>query len=234
MVGLQRESRSFHDLDGVQQALGGFFPALQYGGVDRSRVHVRMEVATADRFSFVDSAWGVPGTAITGSSDLTVVASGGHAYRLSHGRNEIDHRQPFLAPAEGLEATWETHHASILVLDLAAVEGVARAASGDASLRLRRTGTAPSSPELAGECEVQAARRDEHGRRDIRDRDGLARVGVHEVDGTAHHRRAAAPALGVLEPVGRERVQECRREVAEGRLRAVSYTHLTLPTICSV
>ena len=149
MVGLQRESQSFHDLDGVEQALGGFFPALRYGDVDRASVHVRMEVATADRFSFVDSAWGMPGAAITGSADLTVVASGGDGYRLSHGRNEIDPRESFLAPAEGLSATWETHHASIVVLDLVAVEGIARAASGDASLRLRRTGTAPLSPELA-------------------------------------------------------------------------------------
>jgi len=149
VVGLQRESRSYHDLDGVQQALGGFFPALRYEAVDHTRVHVRMDVATADRFSFVDSAWSVPGTATTGSSDLTVVASAGHAYRLSHGRNEIDPRQSFLAPADGLTATWETHHASLVVLDLAAVEGIARAASGDASLRLRRTGTAPTSPELA-------------------------------------------------------------------------------------
>jgi AraC-like DNA-binding protein len=148
MVGLQRESRSFHDLDGVQQALGGFFPALRYGSVDRASVSVRMEVATADRFSFVDAAWDVPGAAITGSSDLTVVASGGRGYRLSHGRTEIDPRH-FLAPAEELAASWETHHASIVVLDLAAVEEIARVASGDASLRLRRTGTAPLSPELA-------------------------------------------------------------------------------------
>ena len=149
VVGLQRESRSFNDLDGVERALGGFFPALRYGAVDRASVRVRMEVATADRFSFVDSVWGVPGAAVTGSSDLTVVASGGRGYRLSHGPNEIDPRQSFLAPAEGLAATWETHHASIVVLDLAAVEGIARAASGDPSLRLRRTGTAPLSPELA-------------------------------------------------------------------------------------
>ena len=47
MVGLQRESRSFRDLDGVEQALGGFFPALRYGAVDRASVRVRMEVATA-------------------------------------------------------------------------------------------------------------------------------------------------------------------------------------------
>ena len=52
MVGLQRESRSFHDLAGVEQALGGFFPALRYGAIDRASVRVRMEVATADRFSF--------------------------------------------------------------------------------------------------------------------------------------------------------------------------------------
>jgi AraC-like DNA-binding protein len=149
VVGLQRESRSFHDLEGVEQALGGFFPTLRYGAVDRATVQVRMEVATADRFSFVDSTWAVPGAAITGSADLTVVASGGRGYRLSHGRNGIDPRQSFLAPAEALAATWETHHASILVLDLASVEEVARAASGDASLRLRRTGTAPLSPELA-------------------------------------------------------------------------------------
>ena len=133
MVGLQRESRSFRDLDGVEQALGGFFPALRYGDVDRASIRVRMDVATADRFSFVDSEWGVPGAAVTGSSDLTVVASGGRGYRLSHGPNEIDPRQSFLAPAEGLAATWETHHASIVVLDLAAVEGIARVASGDSS-----------------------------------------------------------------------------------------------------
>ncbi|MGI9824510.1 helix-turn-helix transcriptional regulator [Agromyces sp. Marseille-Q5079] len=149
MVGLQRESRSFHDLGDVQQALDGFFPALTYAAVGRARVLVRMDVATADRFSILDSAWSVPGTAVTDSSDLTVIASGGRAYRLSHGRTEIDPRQSFLAPAEGLAATWETHHASVVVLDLASVEAIARAASGDPSLRLRRTGIAPSSPELA-------------------------------------------------------------------------------------
>ena len=47
MVGLQRESWSFRDLDGVERALGGFFPALRYGGVDRASIHVRMDVATA-------------------------------------------------------------------------------------------------------------------------------------------------------------------------------------------
>lgn len=148
MVELQRQCRSFHDVESVQRWFGDHFPARRFRGRGDAPLIGRVVMAKADRFSFIDSRWSAPGAATGGSADLTVVASEGRGYRLSHGRAEIDPSLPLLAPAEGLTAEWEERRSSVVVLELAGVERVARAATGNEALQLRRTGLAPMSPEL--------------------------------------------------------------------------------------
>ena len=148
MVELQRQCRSFHDMDSVHQWFSDNFPARRFRGGSDATFHMRVVMARADRFSFIDSSWSSPGAATGGSADLTVVAGQGRGYRLSHGRAEIDPSLPLLAPAEGLSAEWEERRTSVVVLELAGVERIARAATGNQALQLRRTGLTPTSPEL--------------------------------------------------------------------------------------
>lgn len=148
MTGVQRTSLSLREPEAVERCLTDSFPDIRYARTDPATFHVGIDALAADRFSIVDLTWDVPGTAVTGSTGLTVVTIIGR-FDGMHGREAVDIRRPFLAPAEGLDAEWEAHHASVVALDPRAVEAIARAATGNQGLRLRGTGTAPLSPELA-------------------------------------------------------------------------------------
>lgn len=153
MTGVRRTSRSLHDPAEVEHCLTDSFPGIRYGRSDPDRFRVDIDAMTADRFSMVDLAWDIPGTAVTGSTGLTVVSIAGRFDGL-HGRDVVDIRRPFLVPADGLDATWEAHRATVVALDLIAVERIARAATGDDALRIRGTGTAPLSPAAAAYWET--------------------------------------------------------------------------------
>lgn len=148
MTGVRRTSLSLREPDAVERSLTDSFPDIRYGRTDPATFHVAIDAVAADRFSIVDLTWDVPGTAVTGSTGLTVVTISGR-FDGMHGRDAVDIRHPFLAPAEGLDAEWEAHHASVVALDLRAVERIARVATGNDGLRIHGTGTAPLSPELA-------------------------------------------------------------------------------------
>lgn len=148
MTGVRRTSLSLREPEAVQRCLTDSFPAIRYGRSDPATFRVDLDAVVADRFSMVDLAWDVPGTAVTGSTGLTVVSISGR-FDGVHGRDAVDIRQPFLAPAEGLDASWHAHRATIVALDPIAVERIARTATGNDGLRIHGTGTAPVSPEAA-------------------------------------------------------------------------------------
>ncbi|MEV1131726.1 helix-turn-helix domain-containing protein [Agromyces sp. NPDC049794] len=148
MSGVRRTSMSLRDPDAVERSLTDSFPAIRYGRADLETFHVSVDVAEADRFSMAELAWDVGGTATTGATGLTVVSIAGR-FDGVHGREAVDIRHPFLAPAEGMDARWEAHRATVVALDHRAVERIARAATGNGELRIRGSGTAPLSPELA-------------------------------------------------------------------------------------
>ncbi|WP_448006013.1 helix-turn-helix transcriptional regulator [Agromyces bauzanensis] len=148
MTGVRRTTLSLREPDAVERCLTDSFPDLRYARTDPATFRVGLDAVAADRFSVVDLTWDVSGTAVTGSTGLTVVTISGR-FDGMHGRDAVDIRQPFLAPAEGLEAAWDAHHASVVALDLPAVERIARVATGNEGLRIHGTGTAPLSPELA-------------------------------------------------------------------------------------
>lgn len=148
MTGVRRTSMSLREPDAVERCLTDSFPGITYGRAEPDAFRVDIDAVAADRFSMVDLAWDTPGTAVTGTPGLTAVTVTGR-FDGVHGRDAVDIRQPFLAPAEGMDATWEEHRATIVTLDRRAVERVARAATGNGELRIRGVGTAPLSPELA-------------------------------------------------------------------------------------
>ena len=149
MAALEQQSRSFDDLDSAHEWFAGYFPERRFG-VDRNgRFRVCVRMSTATRFSFIDSAWSAPGTATGGTHELTVISGEGRGYHLTHGPTDLDPCQSLLAPVEGLSVRWEERRTSVVALEFAAVERIARVATGHDALRLRRTGLVANSPELA-------------------------------------------------------------------------------------
>lgn len=151
MVALEHQSRSFDDLDSAHDWFAEYFPERRFGVDDAGRFHVRVRLSTAGRFSFIDSAWTAPGTATGGTEDLTVISGEGRDYHLTHGPTDLDPCQPLLAPVEGLSVRWDERRSSVVALQFAAVERIARVATGNDGLRLRRTGLVANSPETLEE-----------------------------------------------------------------------------------
>ena len=148
MTGVRRASVTLRTPDAVAAHLTDSFPGIRYGRAEPDAFRVSVDALSADRFSMVDLAWDTPGTALTGAAEMTAVTISGR-FDGVHGREAVDIRQPFLAPAEGMDATWEAHRATVVALDPRSVERIARAATGNGELRIRGTGTSPLSPELA-------------------------------------------------------------------------------------
>jgi AraC-like DNA-binding protein len=149
VVALQRQSRSFNDVDTAHRWFGDYFPERRFGTDDDGRFHVRVSMSTTGRFSFIDSTWTAPGTATGGTHELTVISGRGRGYHVTHGPTDLDPCQPLLAPVEGLSVRWEQRRTSVVALEFTAVERIARTATGNDALQLRRTGLAANSPELA-------------------------------------------------------------------------------------
>jgi AraC-like DNA-binding protein len=145
--GLRRASFILRDAHAAEATLAAFFPTLRLGG-GSSPVQLRFNAVAARRFSLAEYSFDGPGSAVAGSDDLVIPTASGTGYRLVHGRRELTPERPFLSPADGLDARWETHAVSLVTLDHAAVERIARVASGDDGFELRRTGTAAVSPEF--------------------------------------------------------------------------------------
>ncbi|MDR6906577.1 AraC-like DNA-binding protein [Agromyces sp. 3263] len=149
MPELEHQSRSFDDVDSAHEWFAEYFPERRFGVDQDGRFGVRVSMSTSGRFSFIDSAWTAPGTATGGTHELTVISGAGRGYRLTQGPTDLDACQPLLAPADGLAVRWEERRTSVVALEFAAVERIARAATGYDALRLRRTGLVANSPELA-------------------------------------------------------------------------------------
>ena len=148
MDGLQRTSFTLRDTDAAEEALAAYFPTLRLGGAGRSSFEMSFSAAIGRGFSLVEYSFDGPGAAFAGSEDLVIATPTGSGYRLEHGREPLRTGHPFVSPADGLVARWETHDASLVTLDFAVVEHIARIASGDDDFELRRTGAAAVSREL--------------------------------------------------------------------------------------
>lgn len=148
MDGLQRTSFTLRDAEAAEEALAAYFPTLRLGGAGTSSFEMSFSAASGRNFSVVEYSFDGPGAAVAGSSDLVIATPTGGGYRLEHGRDQLRTGHPFVSPDDGLVARWETHDASLVTLDFALVERVARIASGDDDFELRRTGTAAVSREL--------------------------------------------------------------------------------------
>lgn len=140
---------SLHRPDDAERALAPYFPALQLGSRDASEFRTRLDLVCAGPFSLAEYSFETPGSARAGAEDLIVVESGGRGYRVEERGHDLDLAMPYLAPADGLAASWDRVHARVISLDRGAVEEVARAASGDPGAQVRREGTRPVSPEAA-------------------------------------------------------------------------------------
>ncbi|WP_395244626.1 helix-turn-helix transcriptional regulator [Agromyces sp. MMS24-K17] len=182
---LQRECRSFRDLDAVQRWAGGRFPARRFRGdvVDGSGPLMRSISTTAEGFSFIDTEWNAPGAGAGGTSELAVLTGGGPGYRVSHAGRAIDSSGPLLAPSDGFEMEWEARRSSSLILSMAGVERIARTATGDHGLVLRRTGIGVGSPELAAHWSsiVQGVRRELRGSPEAFDSPMIMRATFHRL-----------------------------------------------------
>ncbi|MDR5698502.1 helix-turn-helix domain-containing protein [Agromyces aerolatus] len=146
---IELASMTLVDPGAAEQALAPYFPALRLGSGEPAEFRTRLELARAPRFSLAEYAFETPGSAHAGAEELIVVESRGERYRVEHRGREVDLSMPYLAPDDGLVATWDTVHARAIALDRRAVEDVARQATGDDGARVHRLSTRPVSREAA-------------------------------------------------------------------------------------